>query len=130
MLVDLPLHLYDCDALLLTGRPSRWHGIVDTVFAELPVPPDRILPMGEYRVGGWYPFSDALGRMTDPKTTVVVGAILCTLAEGQLEGFSFDPSTLRLRSTARYIGEMELSGQIKRPKVWFEVDVNDAGERA
>ena len=24
---------------------------------------------------------------------------------------------------------MELSGQIKRPKVWFEVDVNDAGER-
>ncbi len=123
------VHLYDCDALLLTGRPSCWHGVVDAVFADLPVPPDRIIPMIEYRMGEWYPFSDALGHMTDPKTTVVVGAILCTLAEGQLEGFSFDPSTLRLRSTARYIGEMELNGQIKRPKIWFEVDVNDAQER-
>lgn len=118
------IHSYDCDALLLTGRPSRWPGIIGSVFAHLPVPPDRIFPMGDYRVGGWYPFSDALGHMTDPKTTVVVGAILCTLAEGQLEGFSFDPARLSLTSTARFIGEMELNGQIKRPKVWFEVDVN------
>lgn len=122
------IHLYDCDALLLTGRPSRWQGIVNTVFAHLPVPPDRIFPMGKYRVGGWYPFSDALGNMTDPKTTVVVGAILCTLAEGQLEGFSFDPTKLALNSTARYIGEMELNGQIRKPKVWFEVDVTKKGE--
>ena len=119
------VHLYDCDALLLTGRPSRWQGIVDSIVSLLPVPPDRILPMGDYRVGGWYPFADALGRMTDPKTTVVVGAILCTLAEGQLEGFSFDPYNLTLNSTARFIGEMELNGQIKNPKVWFEVDVSD-----
>lgn len=123
------IHLYDCDALLLTGRPSRWQGIVGLIFANLPVPPDRIFPMGDYRVGGWYPFSDALGRMTDPKTTVVVGAILCALAEGQLEGFSFDPSSIAPVSTARYIGEMELNGQIRHPKVWFEVDVNDMREK-
>ncbi len=123
------IHLYDCDALLLTGRPSRWQGIVDTVFANLPVPPDRIVRMGIYRVGGWYPFSDARGRLTDPITTGVVGAILCTLAEGQLEGFSFDPANLALRSTARFIGEMELNGQIKDPKIWFTVDVEDRKER-
>ena len=68
--------------------------------------------------------------MTDPKTTVVVGAILCTLAEGQLEGFSFDPSRLSLTSTARFIGEMELNGQILRPKVWFEVDVQSRAEQS
>ncbi len=123
------IQLYDCDALLLTGRPSRWEAVVASVFANLPVPPDRVYPMGRYRVGGWYPFSDALGVMTDPKTTVVVGAILCALAEGQLEGFSFDPTNLALVSTARYIGEMELSGQIKQPKVWFEVDVNSRKEQ-
>ncbi len=82
--------------------------------------------MSEYRVGGWYPFSDALGNITDPKTTVVVGAILCALAEGQLEGFSFDPSNLGLVSTARYIGEMEINGQIKKDKVWFCVDPQKA----
>lgn len=116
------INLYDCDALLLTGRPSRWPGVVETIYSLLPLPPGRIYPMADYRVGGWYPFSDALGNMTDPKTTVVVGAILCALAEGQLEGFSFDPHSLRLVSTARHIGEMELNGQIKREKVWFNVD--------
>ena len=54
----------------------------------------------------------------------MVGGFLWKLAEGQLEGFSFDPARLSLTSTARFIGEMELNGQIKRPKVWFEVDVN------
>lgn len=116
------INRYDCDELLLTGRPSRWPGIVETIYSLLPLPPGKIHPMSEYRVGGWYPFSDSLGNITDPKTTVVVGAILCTLAEGQLEGFSFDPSNLGLVSTARYIGEMEINGQIKNDKVWFCVD--------
>lgn len=116
------INLYDCDALLLTGRPSCWPGVVNTITSMLPVPPSRIYPMADYRVSAWYPFSDAMGNMTDPKTTVVVGAILCALAEGQLEGFSFDPRNLGLTSTARHIGEMELNGQIKKDKVWFEVE--------
>ncbi len=120
---------YDCDALLLTGRPSRWQAIVASIFAKLPVPPDRVLPMGEYRVDNWYPFADASGLITDPKTTVVVGAILCSLAEGHLEGFSFDPTSLTSTSTARFIGEMDTNGQIKKPKVWFEVDVNAKEEK-
>lgn len=120
---------YDCDMLLLTGRPSRWRGIISTVFAKLPVPPDRILPMGEYRVDTWYPFADSGGVITDPKTTVVVGAILCSLAEGHLEGFSFDPSGLVPTSTARFIGEMDTNGQIKKEKVWFEVDVSSKAEK-
>lgn len=116
------VNLSDCDILLLTGRPSCWPGIVDTIYSQLPLPPGKIQPMSDYRVGGWYPFSDALGRITDPKTTVVVGAILCALAEGQIEGFSFDPSTLGLLSTARHIGQMELNGQLKNQKVWFNVN--------
>lgn len=115
------INMYDCDALLLTGRPSRWPGVVDTITSLLPVPPSRIYPMSDYRVSAWYPFADAMGNVTDPKTTVVVGAILCALAEGQLEGFSFDPHNLGLTSTARHIGEMELNGQIKKNKIWFEV---------
>lgn len=119
------VHLYDCDLLLLTGRPSAWNGVVAPVLAKLPVPPDRIVPMRQYHVGGWYPFADVLGRITDPKTTVVVGAILCALAEGHLEGFSFDAGALGLTSTARYVGEMDINGQLRRPKVWFEVDVDN-----
>lgn len=38
--------------------------------------------MRRYHVGSWYPFPDTLGRIQDPKTTVVVGAILCALPKG------------------------------------------------
>ncbi len=121
------VNLYDCDVLLLTGRPSAWNGIVAPVVAKLPVPPDRIIPMRQYHVGNWYPFADVLGRITDPKTTVVVGAILCAL-EGQVEGFSFDVNSLQLKSTARYVGELDTEGQLRRPKVWFTVDVDKPKE--
>lgn len=116
------VNMYDCDVLLLTGRPSSWRSVVAAVLAKLPLPPDRIIPMRRYRVGSWYPFADALGRIADPKTTVVVGAILCALADGHLEGFSFNANALRLGSTARYIGEMDINGRLKRPRVWFQVD--------
>ncbi len=118
------VHLYDCDLLLLTGRPSAWNGIVGPVLAKLPVPADRIMPMRRYRVGNWYPFADAKGCINDPKTTVVVGAILCALAEGHLEGFSFDVGNLALTSTARYVGELNTDGKLPMAKVWFEVDID------
>ncbi len=122
------IHHYDCDLLLLTGRPSRWHGIVSTIFANMPVPPDRIVPMNDYHVGEWYPFCDACGRITDPKTTVVAGAILCALAEGQLQNFSLDSGKLKVKSTARYIGQMARDGQIRNDMVWFgDIDVNPRG---
>ena len=118
------IHAYNCDLLLLTGRPSKWHAIISSFFAKLPVPADRIIPMRRYHVGSWYPFPDTLGRIQDPKTTVVVGAILCALAEGHIEGFSFDSNALRLTSTARYIGELDINTQLRAAKVWFKVDVD------
>jgi hypothetical protein len=123
------VHLYDCDVLLLSGRPSAWEAVVQSVLAKLPTPPDRITPMREYHVGAWYPFADAMGRITDPKTSVVVGAILCALSEGHLEGFSYDAGALRLSSTARFIGELDTNGQLQRPKVWFEVDLKASDGR-
>jgi len=124
------IQVYDCDVLLLTGRPSIWPAIISTVYGKLPTPPSRVIPMCQYRVGPWYPFADPFGNITDPKTTVVVGAILCALAEGHLEGFSFDTTSLTLKSTARFIGEMEMqTGQLKKDKVWLTVDVDDNKEQ-
>ncbi len=119
------VHACNCDLLLLTGRPSKWHAVIASFFAKLPVPADRIVPMRDFRVGSWYPFADNRGEITDPKTTVVVGAILCALSEGHLEGFSFDTASLFLKSTARFIGAMDAGGQIRRAQVWFEVDTDN-----
>ncbi len=120
----------DCDVLLLSGRPSRLPAVQDAILALMPVPPDRIVRMHHYRVGHWYPFSDVNARIDDPKTTAVVGGMLCALSEGVLEGFLLRSSRLKMRSTARFIGEMEISGQIKADRVLFsDIDL-DAGARA
>ena len=122
------VHLYDCDLLLVTGRPSRWPAVQSAIYAKLPVAPDRVVPMHDFRIGSWYPFSDYRGRIPDPKTTVVVGGILCALAEGHLEGFSLDVAALKLESTARYIGEVGNDGQIRKARVWFDIDLNAKNE--
>ena len=120
----------DCDVLLLTGRPSRLPVVSDILLATLAVRPDRVVPMHRYRTGKWYPFRDALDRITDPKTTVAVGAMLCFFAEGQIEGFKVDTRSLAVRSTARFIGEMSMGDKIAGDDVLFsDVDLEvDPGE--
>jgi hypothetical protein len=65
-------------------------------------------------VGNAYPFRDAANRIDDPKTTAVVGAALSVLAEGRLRNFTLRTRALTLRSTARIIGQMDNSGQIRK----------------
>ena len=112
------INAYDCDLLLLSGKPSCWNAVVRQIFAMLPVAPDRVVPMSQYHVGPWYPFASSQGKITDPKTTVVTGAILCTLAENSIEGFVFDSSRLELKSTARFIGQLD-DKVLPREMVWF-----------
>ena len=111
------IYAFDCDWLLLSGRPSRMRAITDLVLAKMPVPPHRIVGMHHYGAGSWYPFRDPAGRVKDPKTTAAVGAMLCAVAEGRLEGFLMRTSRLAMRSTARFLGRMELSGQILKSNV-------------
>ncbi len=119
------VHALDCDVVLISGRPSRLPIVVDLLLSRLPVRPDRIIPMHQYRVGKWYPFRDAFDRVNDPKTTVAVGALLCNLAETQIDGFVLAKSRLQIKSTARYIGEMELSGLIRNDGLLFsDIDLD------
>lgn len=122
MLNDFAEVIYklDCDIILVSGRPSRFPAVVDALLSRVPVRPDRVIAMGQYRVGKWYPFRDIYDRVDDPKTTVAVGALLCTLAAGQIRGFSLDKEKLTIRSTARFVGEMNLDGTlIEAGKVLF-----------
>lgn len=110
---------FDCDMVLLSGRPSRMPAVVEQFVDELAVPPNRILPMNEYRAGRWYPFRAAdNARIEDPKTTTVVGAMLCALAERDLPNFGLFTDRIRMRSTAAYIGIYN-RGVIDEDKVEF-----------
>ena len=120
------IHRWDCDALVLAGRPSRLPVIQATILGKAPVPPDRFIALSNYKVGYWYPFWSPGGKVSDPKTTACVGAVLCALAEGNLPNFRFETTSLKPRSTARFFGEMEMTGQIKKQNEFFEAIDMDA----
>jgi hypothetical protein len=53
---------YDCDILLLSGRPTRLHAVVDMVLAKMPLPAHRVIRMHHYKVGPHYPFRDGANQ--------------------------------------------------------------------
>ena len=120
-----------CDIVLLTGRPSRLPELRTLVEEKLAISPDRLIAMHDYRAGSWYPYRDtATDRIGDPKSTVAVGAMLTMLAKGSIANFRIMTDNLRMRSTARYIGEMERNGKILDSRIIFpDVDL-DASRRA
>jgi hypothetical protein len=120
------VHAYDCDVLLLSGRPSRLPGIRSLVMELLPLPPERVISLHEYRVGAWYPFRDARLRVEDPKTTVAVGAMIAALAQSQLPDFSFRSDLLRSKSIAKFIGKLDGGGRLQSEDlVYRDVDLDN-----
>jgi hypothetical protein len=113
------IHRHGCDVLLLTGRVSRFPAVAQAITGALAVDPNRVQPMHVYRVGSWYPYTDSLGRIHDPKTTAAVGAMLCHLLEGRLPDLTLLASKIRMRSTARYVGLMESDGRVRGEKILF-----------
>lgn len=123
---------WNCDVLLVSGRPSCLPAVQAVIQRRPPLPLSRIIPMSSYRVEGWYPFWSPGGRIADPKTTGVVGAMLCALSESDLRNFHCNTSKLHPASTVRFVGEMERSGQIRNQNLFFkgiDLDANAAEEQ-
>ena len=114
------------DIVLLTGRPSRLPAVRSVIEEMLVVPPDRLISMHSYRTGNWYPFRDPVSqRIGDPKSTVAVGGMLIALSEGQIANFKVATEAFRMKSTARFIGEMDTSGKIGDDRLLFaDVDLD------
>ena len=114
------------DVVLLTGRPSRLPAVRSIVEEMLVVPPHRLISMHSYRTGRWYPFRDPVTqRIGDPKSTVAVGGMLIALSESRIPNFKVMTGAFQMRSTARFVGEMDLTGRIPESRVLFsEVDLD------
>lgn len=103
------VNIYRCDVLLLTGRTTAIPGIRSRIVSMLPLSPERIITMRSYRCGSWYPLTREGDCIGDPKSTVVVGALLSYLkrdGRSTLVNFRFNPSIGRLPSPIRYIGPL------------------------
>jgi len=110
---------FQCDFLILSGRPSCLPNI-QTIFKKRPPTElSRIISMGDYKVDNWYPFVTADNRIGDPKATAVVGALLSAISEGNLLNFHIKASKLKPASTIRFIGPMDTNRQIRNENLFF-----------
>ncbi|SFM98351.1 hypothetical protein SAMN05216516_101656 [Izhakiella capsodis] len=119
--------VYDCDILLLTGRPSRFPGI-QALFRHLqPLPVSRILSLDGYHTSDWYPFNKN-GRIENPKSTAAVGAMLCLLSlDLRLGNFWFKAGDFQPYSTIRHLGIVNEDQAMTDDNVWYsDIDLDDA----
>lgn len=101
------LYRYNCDVLLLAGRPTTLDAITDLFVKYVPVPLHNQIRVNEYRVGQWFPFADGQGYLYDQKATVAVGAMVGFLASQKgFNGITLDMSEMikRMESNVNYIG--------------------------
>ena len=81
-----------------------------------------------YRIGNWYPFTDRLATIRDPKTTVAVGVIALLGHLDRLPSFRLDTSELqKVNSTVRYVGVMEAGGDRALDSTLALTPQSDAG---
>ena len=106
---------FDCDIVLLSGRPTSLKPLTDLFLKYYAISPNRLKTMNDYRVGSWYPedkrykFVDATGMFINPKSIITTGAIIAHLAEnGGLNGFSLNLDELKrnLLPKTNYFGKL------------------------
>lgn len=104
--ISVMLYAHHCDIIVLSGRPTSIDAITELFVKYLPVTPDRLVRLNEYRVGQWYPLADPEGYFRDQKAVVAVGAMVGYLAS--TEGFNgmviqFDDMVKHFGSTDNYV---------------------------
>lgn len=100
-------NIYNCDIILLAGKPTSLTAITDLFLKYYPISPNRLIRLNDYRVGEWYPFADGLGYFNDQKSLVAVGAMIGYLSSnGGINGFHMDMAKFKkaMVSTANYMG--------------------------
>lgn len=96
------MYSYDCDVVILSGRPTSLEPIKDTFLKYFPVASaNRLVILNKHRVGVWYPFANEFGYLSNSKSVVPIGAMIGYLASsaGGYNNFSLDLSLLGERLT-------------------------------
>lgn len=114
---------YCCDVLLLTGRPSKIPGLRRFIERKSSLSPYRIISMHNYKCNGWYPsFGVKEGRIGDPKSTVVVGALLgyTKIADAnKLINFRINTNPLPSSTPMRYFGALDNESMLHKNEVLY-----------
>ncbi len=67
--------IFDCDLVMLTGKPSELPDVRTLLEYRLPIAPNRLMSMRGYYAGGWLPLTRD-GRIPDAKVVTALGAAI------------------------------------------------------
>jgi hypothetical protein len=76
--------VFQCDLVIVTGKPSELPQVRAILEEELPIGSDRIVFAAGYHAGDWFPANDDKCRIPDAKMVTVVGAALYQAIRGNL----------------------------------------------
>ena len=100
------MYSYECDIILLSGRPTSLKPIKNIFLKYFSVAPNRLIILNKHRIGTWYSFVDEFGIINNSKSIVPLGAMIGYLASsaGGFNNFSLDLSVLgeKLQPTTEY----------------------------
>lgn len=123
-LLNTIVNAYCCDVLILTGRPSKIPAIRTLIESKSYLSPRRIINLHEYDCESWYPaFTLENGKIGDPKTTVVVGALLGFIKHlypNSLENFRVNTDYLEAGTAVRYLGVVDNADNVQDKAVCFK----------
>lgn len=76
---------YNVDLVTLSGKISEMPVVHELLCKRLPLRPQRIIRMGNFPAGDWYPIdSDGSGKIRDAKTVTAVGTALFVASNNHL----------------------------------------------
>lgn len=113
--LSVVMYAYNCDILVLSGRPTNLKPLTDLFLKYVPIPPHRLVLLNQYRVGRWFPLATQEGYFQESqKAVVAVGAEVGLLASTiGFNGLVLDFTELakNMQSTARYMGIYDMNLQ-------------------
>ena len=110
---------FDCDAVLIAGHGGRLPVVMETLLEVLPVRPDRIITLADYRMAPWLGLTDPAGRVGDTKLLAAAGAILQCRPRAEIAGLELVLRPLDRASRHCFIGQIDDRGQIAKDAVLF-----------
>jgi len=106
--LSVVMYAQHCDILVLSGRPTSLKPLTGLFLKYIPIAPNRLVCLNNYRVGKFFPLATMEGYFQESqKAMVAVGAEIGYLASTQgFNGLVLDFSLLSqmMKSTVKYLG--------------------------
>lgn len=120
----------DCDMLLLTGWLTRLPIVRDMLLEGMPIRPDRIIAMHDYRMRAWFPGRLASGSIHDPKPLAAVGALIASSPDAAVGGHRLQLKAPIARTPPTFVGQLGADGLVADDAVLFQLDGASPAARA